>query len=36
VLLAFAAGGMTVGLRFTTLLVLPVVAFAVPLVVALR
>ena len=35
VLLAFAAGGVAVGLRFAALLVLPVVAFVVPLVVAL-
>ncbi len=36
VLLAFAAGGVGVGLRFAALLVLPVVAFVAPLVVALR
>lgn len=36
VLLAFAAGGVRVGVRFAALLVLPVVAFVVPLVVALR
>jgi uncharacterized membrane protein (DUF4010 family) len=34
ILLAFAAGGLAVGIRFTTLLVVPVAAFAVPLVVA--
>jgi hypothetical protein len=36
VLLAFAAGGLAVGLRYTALMVAPIVAFAAPVILAAR